>query len=421
MKKDTLKSIIVLGSICLVVAILLSAVNSITAPIIEERQKQQNSAAFNDILPGATELVDVEVLPDYPESITSIKKDVGGAGFVFELSTSKGYSGKPITMLISLDSTGKIVKLNITEYNDSQGYGSKEIFEGLYTGKQTPVADMHAGATVSSKAVMGAINDAYSVFCTLNGVERSPEELVVELKDKILPFATDKAGNVEIEECALDNLPASITKVYKAKTGLGYVVLAKSGDTNIAIGLNVYGSVIYMTDLDGKDLINDSKFASVKADAESIPSIFETENENILNLMISKEIIASADEATPVDFGAVSSNVVAVYTVGDNLAYVAKAEGFGGALTVCYVIASDGSVVNYATLDHHEQANEYAGMDYGTVIGFKTYPDNFIGKNTSEIADDTLLIAGSTFTTKATTACWNAVKAANEILNKEAE
>lgn len=421
MKKDTLKSIIVLGSICLIVAILLSAVNSVTAPIIEERQKQQNSAAFNDILPGATELVDVELQPNFPASITSIKKDVGGAGFIFELSTSKGYSGKPITMLVSIDANGKIVKLNITEYNDSQGYGSKEIFEGLYTGKQTPVADIHAGATVSSKAVMGAINDAYSVFCTLNGVERSPEELIVELKDKILPFAVDKAGNVEIEEYSVENLPSSIVKVYKAKTGLGYVALAKSGDTNVAIGMNAYGSVIYMTDLEGKNLINDSKFASVKSDAESIPSIFETENDTIIQLLIDKEIITSADEATPYDFGAVSSNVVAVYNVGENLAYVAKAEGFGGAVTVCYVIDSNNTIVNYATLEHFEQENEYAGMDYGTVIGFKNYPEKFIGNGVDTITDDTLLIAGSTFTTKATTTCLNAVKAANEILNKEAE
>ncbi len=417
MKNNTIKSIIVLTCICLVVALLLSGINSITAPIIEEQEAAANSAAYADILPGATNLVEVE--GTFPETVTKMMKDEGGAGYVFE-ATTKGYTGSPISLLVSVDAAGNIVKFDITNPTYPESKGTAEEFEALYTGKVLPPADTISGCTVSSNAYKAALNDIFTVFCEYAGVEKSDEQKLADLYSTIMPNGTDKSGTHTFTAIDLpEGVASSITAVYTPVSKTGYVVLAKSGDTALAVGVNAYGKVFYLSDLDGNDKLADAAFASVITDIETtLPSIYETNNDDIVAKMVEKGIISSASGATKVDFGTVSNDVVAVYKVSGGYAYVAKAEGFGDVLEVCYVIGANGNIANYATLYQKEVAYENL---YGTVIDTDEYADNLGGKAVADVTDDTLIIAGSTFTTEATTKAWNSVKAAHEIMNGEVE
>ena len=56
----TAKSIVVLTSICLAIALLLSVVNSITDPIIKEHTEAETRKMYADILPGSTKLENIE-------------------------------------------------------------------------------------------------------------------------------------------------------------------------------------------------------------------------------------------------------------------------------------------------------------------------------------------------------------------------
>lgn len=418
MKNNTIKSIIVLTCICLVVALLLSGINSITAPIIADQEAAANSAAYADILPGATNLVEVE--GTFPETVTKMMKDEGGAGYVFE-ATTKGYTGTPITLLVSVDAAGNIVKFDITNPTYPESKGTEEEFEALYTGKVLPPSDIISGCTVSSNAYKGALNDIFTVFCEYAGVEKSDEQKIADLYSTIMPEATDKSGTLTFTAIDLpEGVASSISAVFAPVSETGYIVLAKSGDTSLAAGVNAYGKVFYLSDLDGNDKLADAAFASIITDIETtLPSIYESNNDDIIAKMVAKGIISSESGASKVDFGAVSNDVVAVYKVSGGYAYVAKADGFNGIITVCYVINEKGNIVKYATLSHDEVENEYDGNEYGTVIGHKDYADRFAGLTVESLVDDTLIVAKSTFTTKATTKAWNSVKAAHEIMNGE--
>ena len=70
----------------------------------------------------------------------------------------------------------------------------------------------------------------------------------------------------------------------------------------------------------------------------------------------------------------------------------------------------------YATLEQSEVAYEAL---YGTYIAEEEYAANINGKPVADINDETLLIAGSTWTTKATTKAWNSIKSAHETMNGE--
>ena len=415
MKNDFIKSIIVLVSICLVVGLLLSGVNSITAPIIKEQEAAANSAAYADILPGATNLVEVE--GTFPATVTKMMKDEGGAGYVFEAVT-KGYTGTPINLLVSVNAEGTIIKFDVTNDTYPESKGKAEDFETLYTGKALPPSDIIAGCTVSSNAYKTALNDIFTVFCEYAGVEKSDEQKLADLYSTIMPLGTDKSGTHTFTAITLpEGVASSIVSVYEPVSQTGYIVLAKSGDTSLAAGVNAYGKVYYLSDLDGNDKLADASFASVISDIETtLPSIYSSNNDAIIQKMIDKGIISSVDDAEMIDFSAVSNDVVAVYKVAKGNAYIAKAQGFGGILTVCYVINEKGEIVKYATLEQNEVAYEKL---YGTYIAEDEYADNISGKPVSDINDETFIIAGSTWTTKATTKAWNSIKSAHEIMSGE--
>ena len=137
--------------------------------------------------------------------------------------------------------------------------------------------------------------------------------------------------------------------------------------------------------------------------------------------MIKEEIFASEDEAKEVDFGKISSNVVAVYELTNGNAYVACGNGYSGRITVCYVIDEDGNIVDYATLEQTETENSYDGTAYGTEISFNSYADKIKDMTIDTVTDETIMIAGATSTTNGVKAAWNDIKAAYDALSQEVE
>ena len=67
MKKDYIKSIAVLGAICLVIAALLATVNYFTAPVIKENSAAKENASLSEVLPGSKKFK-AEKLPEGAES-----------------------------------------------------------------------------------------------------------------------------------------------------------------------------------------------------------------------------------------------------------------------------------------------------------------------------------------------------------------
>jgi Na+-translocating ferredoxin:NAD+ oxidoreductase RnfG subunit len=417
MKNQTIKSIIVLSCICLVVALILSAVNNITAPIIEEQMNAAANGAYLQVLPNATTFTDVT--GEFPENVLEMKKDEGGTGFAFKLQSSSSYSKSPMQMILGIDNTGLITKLVITNYAETKGAAAD--FEALFAGKDATMTDVVAGVTYTTNAIKDAVKAAYDVFYEYADIEKSDEQKLMELYSKLLPYGTDKTGGYAMTAIDLpEGAPASVTAVYEANTGVGYIVTATAGDKTVAMGVNAYGKVSTIFDLDGNDLSADANIATLIEDVEAnLSSIYETNHDAIIEKMIAKEVISAAGDAKKVDFSAVSNRVVAVYEVKGGTAYVARAEGFGGIVTVCYVINSNGEIVKYATLEQNETANDHDGNDYGTAIKFGSYAEKINGKDVNSLTDEDVSVAGSTFTSTATKACWKDVKSAFETMNKE--
>lgn len=184
MTKSKIYPAIVLGGICLVVALLLSGINFITAPIIAARADALADSAKSEVLPGSSGFKDIINDFDFPASITeAYSADIG---FVFR-SSGSGRNGE-IVIMVGVSKDGKITGTKIITEAESKGYKEKvygivEGTEGQYTGQTldgfTPV--IAAGATMTSNGFAEAVKTALQAYTIAAGGSvdlRTPEQIL---------------------------------------------------------------------------------------------------------------------------------------------------------------------------------------------------------------------------------------------------
>ena len=96
---------LILGGLSIILAISVFAVNSITAPIVEIRAKEAKKAAFKEIIPEATDFIDVrDKAGDNPAILEVFEAKKGSdtpLGFLYVVSTV-GYADA-IENLVAID------------------------------------------------------------------------------------------------------------------------------------------------------------------------------------------------------------------------------------------------------------------------------------------------------------------------------
>ncbi len=424
MKNDTLKSIIVLTSICLITALLLSGANLLTAPIIADAEQGKESSSFLDVLPDADTLIDVELGSDAPASVLALKKAANGSGYAFKFVIN-GYSGVPMNAIVGIGSDGKIIKLSFIEYTDSPGIGSPEGFDALFRGKDNSTADNDSGATVTTNAIKLALSDVYAVLAAYSDIEQSDEQKLSGLWEKLMPSAVTPAGAYSFAPAdAIESADPSIVAVYAPSNEIGYVYLIKSAeDKSVAVAVNAFGKAYKVLDLDGNDLTDDAAYTAAKQTAENAqkPIYLAKEKVNTRMLTNAFKTLVGEDKAdsltiSAIELPAVSSSVVSSYKVSDgkNEYYTLSAQvvGYGGTVKVLYVFDNKGDIVLYKTTSHSESSG------YGAAIADKSYAEKLVGKDISELSDSDILISGATVTSNAVKLAKNDIKAAFEALKE---
>ncbi len=417
MKNDAIKSIVVLGSICLIVAVLLSSVNMLTEPIIKKAEANKEDSAYLEVLPNATEFVDVELGDDVPESVKAMKKDAGGSGYAFKLLATATYSGTPMSVIIGVGTDGKITKMSFVEYTDSPGIGTPEGFDELFRGKDNTTTDNDAGATVTTNALKAVLNDAYAVLGKYSTIEQSDEQKLVNIYGKLMPWAANPSSGASkfeaVDLSGFDGVNPAVSAAFAPSTKVGYVLLVKNGDSNVAVGVNAFGKAYAVYDLDGNELT--SGIDEVKTAAESLPPVYlekaktaERRIKAAFKTAISEDA-ANSLTAEAIKLENISSTVEAAFKVNaankEYFAFFATAVGFHGNIQVLYVTDKDGNIVIYKTVSQSESAG------YGDKIASADYVAGITGK-IDALSDDAVMVSGATVTSEAVKLAKNDIKAA---------
>ena len=167
--------------ICTVVAAVLAAVNSYTAPIIAKQKEEKTQLAIEAVLPGGG-----EEMPDLPavdfagaDLISKVYR--GEKGYAIEV-TPGGFDNI-ITMMVGVDFEGKVLGIDIIKHTETAGLGAVadaetpagQNFRGQFVGASGSVAvtkdggnlDSITGATITSRAICDGVNAALACAATL--------------------------------------------------------------------------------------------------------------------------------------------------------------------------------------------------------------------------------------------------------------
>lgn len=165
MKEKVLPTLI-LTLICVSAAVLLVLAHETTKESIAEQKEKKFSSSVESLF-GKTDitLLDTNFGEDSIEAI-AVTPDGKTAVQVI----ADGYSKGGINILVGIDETGKISKIEFISLGETPGLGSKvqdngEFREQFYGASASPVElDAVSGATFSSKGMKKAVETALDVY-----------------------------------------------------------------------------------------------------------------------------------------------------------------------------------------------------------------------------------------------------------------
>lgn len=187
--KNGLPAWLKLALIALVAGLLLGFTNELTAPAITAQSEMQAQEARRIVLPQAESFEMLDVPADSGiDSCYEGKSGGATAGYVTQV-TAKGYGGE-IEVVVGLGADGVITGISVggPNFSETMGLGAKvreAAFTGQFQGQRAPLTlggnsnaassttasvrnpseangnvDAVTSATVSSRAVVGAVNTA---------------------------------------------------------------------------------------------------------------------------------------------------------------------------------------------------------------------------------------------------------------------
>ena len=206
--KSLVKDCVKLVVITLIAGLALGAVYGITKDPIAKQEEKKQQEAYKAVFPDAADFEDVqgftteaasEVIAAYENPIDGHEGDeIGSAvtaldasgnamGYIFNVTTGKGYGGD-IQLTVGIKTDGTVCGYSVLSISETAGLGMQakddpdwgtqfadkqvESFNVVKDGSGSAddsKIDAISGATITSKAVTGAMNSCLAYFQSLEG------------------------------------------------------------------------------------------------------------------------------------------------------------------------------------------------------------------------------------------------------------
>ncbi|MBR2353932.1 MAG: FMN-binding protein [Clostridia bacterium] len=167
--KKSLKSILVLVSICGVIALLLALTNMVTAPLIEENQKIATEQALKQVMPEGEGFEKIEPEVALPATVTEVYRETGG-GYAIKLKTAGFDNDFVILCGVRADGTvsGAVCLSSKETLGVEKDYGER--FKNTDAAGAAKV-DTVSDATKTTSAYRAAVQDAIEAAKILSEAE----------------------------------------------------------------------------------------------------------------------------------------------------------------------------------------------------------------------------------------------------------
>ena len=392
-----LKPAIVLTSICLMVALLLSVINMFTAPVIKEKENLKANAALLEVLPIASsfEQLDVASIEGMPAAVIAAWK--APEGYVFKTSTSGWAAG--MILMVGVDSEGKIAGSKCLSANET--YGLQNKLDGEYNGTDFGSLELilAAGASaqsMTSKGYYDGVMAALQAFATVSGGDARTQEQIFNDNCNIVLGLTEKTFKKAFVADALTGIDAIYT-TDNAEDGV--VMLA--GETLIGVKNGAADLCVGAYDPEGlTSPVSDEN----KANADAAYLIYTATPTELTR----PEGISST--VKKISITANGNYVLEVVTDGCYNMDGEWAHGEDSYIYFTVSISADGKIIDIVTTKHGESKG------YGDVCATEAFYETYRGATAADVVvlapdpDDMAdqipagtegpgVIAGATFTT----------------------
>ncbi len=385
MKKNVMPTV-VLGSILVIVALLLSVVNMVTGPIIEANRNAAANGALLEVLPegkGFEELNAMEL--GLPAAVTNVYKETSGKGFVFRV-TSSGYKSGMVIM-VGVDAEGKVAGSKCLETQDT--FGKEPELDNSYNGQTMSEfnPNMISGATMTSNGYRDAVSLALQAYALASGGEIDPaialEALIKELAPGFVnPAKIDATG--------------SFKKVLKASNDAGFAYIMQDGEETFLVLVNATGGcTVYDAEKNDVTAMHESLVTEAKAHAAQNQVSYVEALSQKMKVFYGSEIELETLEIPT--FNTVVAAVKVKTTDAEYYGFYSRSVGFHQ-MDVFFVIDESGAIAKMDArqfIFDEEYFMNFGGMDVSA------YKDGFVGATADTWTDDKATIATATMTSNA--------------------
>ena len=401
-KKEFSKSIAVLLVLFVLSALLLTGINTVTAPLIEANgasaqfeplfavmpEAQNFDVLYSAQDPAATTLVDV------PETVTGIYSETSGLGYAITLSTSAGYTKEPIEMTLAVDAEGRISALEVNAYPESRDVGAEYLTSFQGQDSALPDVGLVAGTTFSSAAIKNAVSDGFAALINNDLVGagvKSDDQILLELLPQVYSGIANN-GVGQYEEAEVNS--GSIVKAFKALNGSGFGFVLNDGSANY-LGVWTLAGGAKILDLEGNTVDNAALLEEIKAyGAANAESLADKEIAK-LQRMVSE---GAEITALPVEL---YNSVTGVYSILDGGAqfygFVARSYGYSNLpMAIYYVLDVNGAIVSM----NAEELIFYKDYFNAYTLDEPSYKEGFTGLTADSYTGEQAIIAGATMSTE---------------------
>lgn len=397
-----LKPTLVLSCICMAVALILSAINMVTGPIIEANRNASANEALLVVLPDGEGFEEIDVAAaGLPSIVTNAYRETTGKGFVFRMSATGYQPG--LVIMCGVDAEGKIVGVTHLETKDT--YGKEAELNGKYIGQtlDTFSTQIIAGATKSSTGYSDAVSAALQSFVLVSGGELDPSFALLDMIPSLAP------GFGTTEEISASG---NISKAFKSKSDTGFAYVFKEGDVAYLALVNAFGTC-KLYDVEGNDVTASHEAFASEAIAHAAAvqvNYAEKLNKNITNFNANATDITALGSTA---FDTVVAGASFKVDGAEHYAFIARPFGYDQ-MNVLIILDANGAIVK---LDCTTGIFFGHGVEYMPFYGQyneKDYENGFVGQTGT--AGDNVMMSGATMTSNAVKTAVNDVFAAYNTL-----
>lgn len=228
--------------ICAAVALIVSFVHTVTADVIAQAADRQKREAIVSIF-GEAEITEGDPLPG-----TDAFFSVEDLGWCVNL-TAGGFGGD-IALMVGVNADGSVKGVEIISHSETPGFGAKADdpdYLGQYSGLSGRLTlgrdvDIISGATISSRAILGGVNQALDALAgagLIEGAPAIPDTLAED--ERSLQHIFDSYAEV-----AVYRAPAGVDALYAVKDwgwGIRLSTDGFGGKMALMVGIDTDGVV----------------------------------------------------------------------------------------------------------------------------------------------------------------------------------